>query len=52
MYDAWISFEHSDGTLATLEKALQTVETELKYLYRRRAKVSTSNLYLRYGHGV
>ena len=40
LFDAWVTLEHRDGTLDTLETALTTVRREMKYVNARRQRVS------------
>lgn len=39
LFDAWILFEHRDGTLGTLEKAMKMVKQQGKLVNARRLKV-------------
>lgn len=40
VFDAWANFEHRDGTLATLDKALATIKHEMTFVEARRSRVS------------
>jgi hypothetical protein len=39
LFESWVAFEHRDGTLASLEKALSIVKHEMKFVSVRRQKV-------------
>ena len=40
LFDAWVTLEHRDGTLDTLETALATVKREMNFVNARRQRVS------------